>query len=69
MTLEDEFGMMNVAVMPNVFEKNRQLLCSASALIVSGKLEHHQGVVGVLGMTFREMRSRVSPHLASRDFH
>ena len=70
MTIEDEFGMINVAVMPNVFEENRQMLCSSSALVIRGKLENHQGVVGLLGLNFRELTHRSSSLiLPSRNFH
>ena len=70
MTLEDEFGMTNIAVMPDRFEKHRQLLCSASALIITGKLEHHQNVIGVLGLEFMALDSPSDgPHLPSRNFH
>jgi error-prone DNA polymerase len=70
MTLEDEFGMINIAVMPPVFERDRTLLATSSALIVEGILERHQGVIGILGSKFKQLDSSEAPlKLSSRDFH
>ena len=52
MTLEDEDGMTNVVVMPDVFAANRLLIATASALEVVGTLERHRGVLNVLGAEF-----------------
>ena len=70
MTLEDEFGMVNVAVMPNVFEKHRALLSTSSALIMKGPLERQQDAISVLGKSFWAL-SPCGPdaHMRSRDFH
>lgn len=68
MTLEDEFGMINVAVMPQVFEKNRACLSRSATLLVTGKLERHQGAISIQGWQFEELSgARMSPR--SRDFH
>ena len=61
MTLEDEDGMVNVVVMPDVFAANRALIATEPALEVMGTLEHQQGVLNVLGEGFtplREVRAR-----------
>ena len=52
MTLEDEHGMINVVVMPDVFERQRVLLAGTSAMVVQGVLEHEQSVINVLGTRF-----------------
>jgi error-prone DNA polymerase len=44
LTLEDETGIVNVVVWPNVFEKNRRTVMSAQMLLVRGKIER-QGLV------------------------
>jgi error-prone DNA polymerase len=67
MTLEDEDGMVNVVVMPDVFQRNRLLLATTPALEVTGTLEHQQGVLNVLGAGFVPLRE-VSAPTRSRSF-
>jgi len=57
MTLEDEDGMVNVVVMPDVFQQKRLLIATTPALEVTGTLEHQQGVLNVLGTGFVPLRS------------
>jgi error-prone DNA polymerase len=69
MTLEDEQGMINVVVMPDLFQKNRILLATARALIVHGVLENHQHVVNVLAKSFEALEPRGGlEHHRSHDF-
>ena len=56
MTLEDEHGMTNVVVMPDVFDTHRLLLATAPALVIDGIVEHEQGVINVLGHRFTPLR-------------
>ncbi len=67
-TLEDETGIANVIVTPDLFQANRTLLHRASLLMVEGPLQKQQGVIHVRARRFREMRLRgaVPP---SHDFH
>ena len=67
-TLEDETGIANVIVTPDLFQANRTLLHRASLLMVEGPLQKQQGVIHVRGRRFRELRMRgaVPP---SHDFH
>ena len=67
-TLEDETGIANVIVTPDLFQANRTLLHRASLLIVEGPLQKQQGVIHIRGRRFRELRLRgaVPP---SHDFH
>jgi len=67
-TLEDETGIANVIVTPDIFQANRTLLHRASLLMVEGPLQKQQGVIHVRGRRFRELRLRgvVPP---SHDFH
>jgi error-prone DNA polymerase len=67
-TLEDETGLANFVVMPNVGERLRRTL-RAPLLLLEGTLENEQGVVNVLvrdaarlDFSGREIRS------VSRDF-
>jgi len=67
-TLEDETGIANVIVTPDLFQANRTLLHRAALLMVEGPLQKQQGVIHVRGHRFRELRLRgaVPP---SHDFH
>ncbi len=58
MTLEDEHGMVNVVMMPDVFERQRVLLAGTSAMVVEGVLEHEQSVINVLGTRFYRLKPR-----------
>lgn len=67
-TLEDETGISNVIVTPDLFQANRTVLHRASLLMVEGPLQKQQGVIHVRGHRFRELRLRgaVPP---AHDFH
>ncbi len=67
-TLEDETGISNVIVTPDIFQANRTLLHGASLLMVEGPLQKQQGVIHVRARRFRELRLRgaIPP---SHDFH
>jgi error-prone DNA polymerase len=67
-TLEDETGIANVIVTPDLFQANRTLLHRASLLMVEGPLQKQQGVIHVRGRRFRELRLRGSVP-PSHDFH
>jgi error-prone DNA polymerase len=70
MTLEDEHGMANIIVMPDLFERDRVALVTASTLIVHGTLERHQRVINVLAHRFEPLEPRGgSEHPRSHDFH
>lgn len=68
MSLEDETGIANIIVTPDVFERVRPVLVSESFLLVEGALQHQDGVVSVRA-------ARVSPLMVadlaevSHDFH
>ncbi|MCX6022739.1 MAG: error-prone DNA polymerase, partial [Chloroflexi bacterium] len=47
-TLEDEFGLTNVIVRPDLYAKARVILRSEPFLIMTGKLQRKEGVVNVL---------------------
>jgi error-prone DNA polymerase len=67
-TLEDETGIANVIVTPDMFQANRTLIHRASLLMVEGPLQKQQGVIHVRGRRFRELRLRAAVP-PSHDFH
>lgn len=48
LTLEDEFGFINVIVRPNIYDEYREVIRGAHLLMVSGEVQHVRGVVNVM---------------------
>jgi error-prone DNA polymerase len=67
-TLEDETGIANAIVTPDIFQANRTLLHRATVLIVEGPLQKQQGVIHVRGRNFRELKLPGAV-TRSHDFH
>ncbi|MFN3200661.1 MAG: DNA polymerase III subunit alpha [Bradymonadia bacterium] len=69
LTLEDEWGFINVIVRPEVFEAHRSVLRSARCLAVWGRLAREQGVFNLLGRRFEVLALDASVTLSeSHDF-
>jgi error-prone DNA polymerase len=68
MTLEDETGFANVAVMPNNFELQRTAITTSALLEVEGRAQARDGVVTVLAGRCRPLPAS-TPASPSRDFH
>ena len=52
LTLEDETGLVNVIVRPDVYERNRRLIRQSRALVIEGKLQKEGGSTDVLARRF-----------------
>ena len=67
-TLEDETGISNVIVTPDLFQANRPLLRSAAILLVEGVLQTVDGVTAIRARRFEEIKlpGAIPP---SHDFH
>jgi len=48
MTLEDETGVMNLLVRPEVYERYRKVARSATGMLAAGRLERSDGVIHVV---------------------
>ncbi|HEX4209433.1 MAG TPA: OB-fold nucleic acid binding domain-containing protein, partial [Candidatus Binataceae bacterium] len=68
LTLEDETGIANAIVTPDIFQAHRTLLHRATVLIVEGPLQKQQGVIHVRGRKFRELKL-AGAVTRSHDFH
>ncbi len=55
LTLEDETGIVNVIVWPNVFEANRRTVMSSRFLLVRGLLQREEIVIHVIAETFVDL--------------
>jgi error-prone DNA polymerase len=68
LSLEDETGISNGIVTPDIFERNKQTLVSAPYLLIEGVLQNQQGVVSV---RVRKVEALSFQHegAKSHDFH
>lgn len=55
LTLEDETGLGNVVITPDLFRQHRALIHTATLLLVEGPLQKADGVVHVLARRFRSL--------------
>ena len=69
-TLEDETGIANLIIRPEVWQRYRSAARQASVLLARGKLQRSQGVTHVRVTQLADL-SRLLPQMASmsRDFH
>jgi error-prone DNA polymerase len=66
-TMEDETGISNAIVTPDLFQRNRALLHRATILMVGGVLQKQDGVIAVRARRFAELKLR-GPVPPSHDF-
>ena len=64
--LEDETGLINIVVSKGCWIRHRSVAASASALLIQGRLERHEGVVNVIAERIDPLR--VPASVGSRDF-
>ena len=68
LTMEDETGVANVIITPQLFDKYRLVLVDHPFLLISGKLQNQDNVVSVKARSMKALSFAV-PTQASRDFH
>jgi error-prone DNA polymerase len=68
LTLEDETGVANVIVTPNLFDKNRLVLVDEPFLLIEGILQHQDNVISVKARKVQALSFTVAA-AASHDFH
>ncbi len=68
LSLEDETGIANAIVTPDVFDRNRWLLSSAPFLLVEGRLQHQDHVISVKAERIRALEV-TRAETRSHDFH
>jgi len=67
-SLEDETGIFNAVVMPDVFDKFRLTILTEAYLLISGKIQNVDGVVHLLAKAIERVEP-VSLVAGSHDFH
>ncbi len=68
-SLEDETGIANAIVMPQLFESQRLGITQEPALRITGKLQNLHGVIHVKAEKIEPLVAAALPALASHDFH
>jgi len=68
LTLEDETGIANVIVKPQIFDKNRLALVNYPFLLIEGTLQNQDNVVSVKARRIQPLKFELSVP-ASHDFH
>ncbi|MGE5233571.1 MAG: error-prone DNA polymerase [Acidobacteriota bacterium] len=70
LTLEDETGMSQAIVTPDLYRENRAVIVGAAGLIVEGVLQRRDGTVSVRAESFAPIgRLATRPAMPSHDFH
>jgi error-prone DNA polymerase len=60
LTLEDETGMCQAIVRPDLFRENRSVIVGSGTLIVEGRLQKQDGTLSVKGERFRTLQQSLS---------
>lgn len=69
-TLEDEFGLVDVIVWPHIWKSNRRLIRRSAFLMVEGTLQKQGKVISILAKRLEEVRgATVKQSKVSRNFH
>ncbi len=65
LNVEDETGLLNVVVLPDVWARHRHVVRKSPALIIRGRLEFHDGVTNIVARDFEPIGIQT---VRSRDF-
>ena len=68
LSLEDETGVFNAIINPDLFQQNRLLLASEQFLMVEGILQNQDGVISVKAVTVSALHI-TQAQTSSHDFH
>jgi error-prone DNA polymerase len=68
LSLEDETGIANVIITPQLFEKNRLALVNYPFLLIEGALQHQDNVVSVKAKRVEPLHMTIES-MGSHDFH
>ena len=67
-SLEDETGISNAIVTPQLFEKNHVVIVHQQFLLIEGQLQNQDGVISVKAETIQPLRI-TKAETTSHDFH
>ena len=69
LSLEDETGIVNIIVQPDLFDRRRQICTTAPYVLVKGVLQSVTGVISVKAGDIEELSFREAAVMRSHDFH
>ncbi len=69
LSLEDETGIVNIIVQPDLFERRRQVCTTSPYVLVKGVLQSITGVISVKAAEIEELTFRDAAVMKSHDFH
>ena len=69
LSLEDETGVVNVIVKPDLFDRRREICSTSPYVLVKGILQSISGVIAVKAGDVEELHFRESAVVPSHDFH
>jgi error-prone DNA polymerase len=67
LTMEDETGMMQTIIRPDLFREHRAFIVSTPVLLVEGTLQKQDGTISVRARRFEAVQADTT--VASHDFH
>ena len=68
LTMEDETGVANIIITPQLFDKYRLVVVDEPFLLISGTLQNQDNVISVKAKTIRSLSFQLAA-VASHDFH
>ncbi|MEO7971821.1 MAG: OB-fold nucleic acid binding domain-containing protein, partial [bacterium] len=68
LTMEDETGVANIIINPQLFDKYRSVVVDQPFLLIAGTLQNQDNVISVKAKTIRALSFQVAA-VASHDFH
>ncbi|MDO8670448.1 MAG: OB-fold nucleic acid binding domain-containing protein, partial [Dehalococcoidia bacterium] len=63
LTLEDEYGLVNVVLRPQVYEKYRRIARQEPIILVEGILQRKDGVTNVIATSLTPLKRKETPAL------
>jgi error-prone DNA polymerase len=69
LSLEDETGIVNIIVQPDLFDRRRQVCTVSPYVLVTGVLQSIKGVISVKAGEIEELSFRDAAVMRSHDFH
>jgi len=67
LSMEDETGIANIVVMPDMFENRRLTLVTEPYLLIEGKVQNVDNVIHVLAQRVERLEG-ITPAMSSHDF-
>ena len=68
LSMEDETGIANVIVTPDIYEKNRSIVTRSKFILAEGALQNQEGVIHVKASRLKGL-SEDMLEIRSHDFH